>query len=95
MPVEGIINEIIRICTDNNALEVILFGSFAKNTAHKTSDIDIAVRTENEDDFYRIEDEISNIDTLRSIDVVNIEQKGLSRNLLEEIKGGKVLYKKV
>lgn len=43
MQIEEILQEIIRICVNNSATKVILFGSRAKGTALERSDIDIAV----------------------------------------------------
>lgn len=95
MEVAEILSEIKTICIRENVDKVLIFGSFAKGTQHKTSDIDIAVKTD-EKTFDIIEKKINDINTLRKIDIVNLEQKGLNKNLLEDIKTyGKILYEKV
>ena len=69
MTVAEILQEIVKIGHRYQAKEVVLFGSRAKGTAAERSDIDIAISGCR--DFDRCRDEIDNIPTLYSIDVVN------------------------
>ena len=66
-----ILSDIERICKKHNVKKAILFGSRALGTAHETSDFDIAVS--GVDDFYKLEEEIQDIPTLYSFDVVNLD----------------------
>ena len=97
MEVKDILKQITDICIANNAEKVILFGSFAKGTFHKTSDIDIAIIVPNEADFDKIDMSIkTEILTLRKIDLINLNQIGLNKNLKEDIyRYGKILYEKI
>ena len=75
------------------ASTVILFGSRAKGTATERSDIDIAVSgipdTEN------LREELDNLPTLYTIDLVNLDECG-NQLLLEDIrKYGREIYKKI
>lgn len=90
MTLDQIIERVKQIGEKYHAEQVILFGSFAKGTATKYSDIDIAVSgVENIGAFRQ---DIEEIETLRSFDIVDMEtcQNEL---LLEEIKqyGRKIL----
>lgn len=90
MTLDQIIERVRQIGEKYHAEQVILFGSFAKGTATKYSDIDIAVSgVENIGAFRQ---EIEEIETLRSFDIVDIEKCG-NQLLLEEIKqyGRKIL----
>lgn len=71
MTVAEILQEIVKIGRRYQAREVVLFGSRAKGTAAERSDIDIAVSGCK--DFDRCRDEIDDIPTLYSIDVVNMD----------------------
>lgn len=91
MKIEEIMNCIKDICTRHH-VRSYLFGSFAKGLAHKTSDIDIAVDCDDENVYWLIEDEISEIETLRKIDILYLNQPGLGQNIREDIiKYGKIL----
>lgn len=93
MQVEEIIKEITNIARELN-ISAYLFGSFAKGMAHKTSDIDIAVECDSLK-FDEFEAEIEKIETLRKIDLVNINSV-CNEKLLEDIKKyGKVLFEKI
>ena len=92
MDVKDIIDKIIEICKASDVKSLILYGSYAKGLEHKTSDIDIAVKgCENID---LLEDRIAAIETLRRIDILDLDHKeSISRALLEDIKKyGKILY---
>ncbi len=93
MTVDEVMKEIIRICKDYEAEEVILFGSRAKGVAGERSDIDIAVR--GADDFEALEEKIADIPTLYTVDMVDM---GTCKNLLlmEDIKlYGRKIYEKI
>lgn len=75
--------EILSICRQYNCREVLLFGSRARGTAAKTSDIDLAVSGAS--DFDRLSaDMIYNEFTLLPIDVVNLDES-ISRELEQDI----------
>lgn len=90
MTLDQIIERVKQIGEKCHAEQVILFGSFAKETATKYSDIDIAVSGVKDMELFR--QDIEEIETLRSFDIVDMET---CRNelLLEEIKqyGRKIL----
>ena len=90
MTLDQIIERVKQIGEKYHAEQVILFGSFAKGTATKYSDIDIAVSGVKEMESFQ--QEIEEIETLRSFDIVDIEKCG-NQLLLEEIKqyGRKIL----
>ena len=69
--VKRVYTEIYKICREYGAEQVILFGSRAKGTAMMRSDIDIAVSGVR--DFYDLEDKLEQIETLYSIDVVDMD----------------------
>lgn len=90
MPVSEVIDKVAAICQANGVKRLDLFGSFATGTATLTSDLDFVVYgCEN---ILNLEEEISQIDTLRKIDIFdynNIQNKFL----LEDIKKyGKQIY---
>ncbi len=67
-----------------------LFGSFATGTATDTSDIDFVVYGCR--DFWKLENDISQIDTLRKIDLFDYDSIK-NEYLLEDIKKyGKQIY---
>ena len=80
---EKIIEEVARICHSFCAKEVILYGSRAKGTAQERNDIDIAVS--GVEDFESLTEQIENLPTLFSVDIVNMDT---CRNqlLLEDIR---------
>lgn len=90
MTVAEILQEIVKIGHRYQAKEVVLFGSRAKGTAAERSDIDIAISGCR--DFDRCRDEIDNIPTLYSIDVVNMDTCA-NELLMEDIRkyGRKIL----
>ena len=83
MKVEEIIQAIINICNEFQAKEVVLYGSRAKGTARERSDIDIAVSGVK--DFDTLSDEVEDLPTLYSVDLLNLDT---CRNdlLLEDIR---------
>lgn len=93
MQIEEILQEIIRICKNNSVTKVILFGSRAKGTALKRSDIDIAVC--GVEDIEKLREELEDITTLYTIDVVDMDECG-NELLLEDIKQyGRKIYEKI
>lgn len=93
MQIEEILQEIIRICKNNSVTKVILFGSRAKGTALERSDIDIAVC--GVEDIEKLREELEDIPTLYTIDVVDMDECG-NELLLEDIKQyGRKIYEKI
>ena len=93
MQIEEILQEIIRICKNNSVTKVILFGSRAKGTALERSDIDIAVC--GVEDIEKLREELEDITTLYTIDVVDMDECG-NELLLEDIKPyGRKMYEKI
>ena len=73
--------------------KVILFGSRAKGTALERSDIDIAVC--GEEDIEKLREELEDIPTLYTIDVLDMDECG-NELLLEDIKQyGRKIYEKI
>ncbi len=83
MSPEEVIREVERLCKKYQAKEVILYGSRAKGTARERSDIDIAVT--GVDDFDMLAEEVEDLPTLYSVDLLNLDT---CRNqlLLEDIR---------
>ena len=71
MRVEEVIAEITQRCKNYGAKRIILFGSRAKDTATERSDIDIAVS--GVEDFESLTEQIENLPTLFSVDIVNMD----------------------
>lgn len=90
MTEEQILSNIMKICRKYQAKEVILFGSRAKGTATERSDFDVAVSGVAE--FEDLKEEIEDIQTLYSFDIIDMD---MCRNelLMEEIRsyGRKIL----
>ena len=78
-----VIRETANLCRDFGAKEVILYGSRAKETARKRSDIDIAVTGVK--DFDALVEEVENLPTLYSVDMVNMDTCK-NQLLLEDIR---------
>ena len=83
MSPEEVIREVGKLCKKYQAKEVILYGSREKGTARERSDIDIAVT--GVDDFDMLAEEVEDLPTLYSVDLLNLDT---CRNqlLLEDIK---------
>lgn len=90
MSIDEILELVINKCKYYGVQEVILFGSWAKGTANERSDIDIAVRGVK--DMEKLREDIEDIPTLRSFDIVDIENCK-NELLLKEIEqyGRKIL----
>ncbi len=83
MKLDDVIRKVADICREHRAKKVILYGSRAKGTASKHSDIDIAVA--GADDFDKLVEKVEELPTLYSIDLLNMDT---CKNdlLLEDIK---------
>ena len=90
MPISELIEKVAVICRKNGVKRLDLFGSFATGTAAPTSDIDFVVYgCEN---LSQLEVDLSEIETLRKIDIFDYDS--IHNNyLLEDIrKYGKQIY---
>jgi len=93
--VSGILKQVIEICSrDGNIQKVILHGSWAKGTAMERSDIDIALVGE-DINLENITDAIEQIDTLYTIDLVDVNQCGNDKLRSEVEKYGITIYSKI
>ena len=90
MPVSEVIAKVTEVCKKNKVKRLDLFGSFATGTATDTSEIDFVVYGCR--DFWKLENDISQIDTLRKIDLFDYDSIK-NEYLLEDIKKyGKQIY---
>lgn len=90
MTFENIMNNIINVCKNNEVAHLYLFGSYAKGTNTKGSDIDIVVKGVK--NFHKLKEDIDNIKTLETIDIFNYD-KCLNKYLREDIdKYAKIIY---
>ena len=71
MTITKVLEKVKDLCVKYQAVEIILFGSRAKGTALERSDIDIAVSGVN--DFDALEEEIEEIPTLYTVDLLNMD----------------------
>ncbi len=71
MTLAKVLEKVKNLCVKYQAKEIILFGSRAKGTALERSDIDIAVSGVN--DFDALEEEIEEIPTLYTVDLLNMD----------------------
>lgn len=93
MYVEEVIHAATKLCRKYEAKKVILFGSRAKGTARERSDIDLAVSGVK--DYERLMEEIEELPTLYTVDVVDLDT---CRNelLMEDIREyGQKIYEKI
>ncbi|MBR4981235.1 MAG: nucleotidyltransferase domain-containing protein [Lachnospiraceae bacterium] len=90
MHIEEILELVVDKCKHHGIEEAILFGSWAKGTENRHSDIDIAVVGVK--DIEKLREDIENIPTLRSFDIVDIKTCK-NELLIKEIKqyGRKIL----
>lgn len=87
-----ILNEIISLAQKNGIKKIFLFGSRARGDNHERSDIDLAVSG---GDFFQFADDVENIETLLSFDVVNLDEK-LSADFRNEInRDGVLIFEEV
>lgn len=93
MILEEVFRKIIEICRRNGASKVILFGSRVKETARERSDIDIAVCGVY--DMEKLQEEIEDIPTLYTVDLVDLDTCE-NQLLLEDIEQyGRKIYEEV
>lgn len=71
MKVEEVISRVAELCRRYDAKKVILYGSRAKGTALERSDIDVAVSGVK--DFDTLSDEVEDLPTLYSVDLLNLD----------------------
>lgn len=67
MTVNEIISEVTAICKSNNVEHLALFGSYAKGTATRYSDLDFIVY--GQVDMAKLQEQIDEIMTLKKIDL--------------------------
>ena len=90
MPIPELIEKVSAICKRNNIKHLKLFCSFATGTATPTSDIDFVVYGCS--DIIKLEEDLTEIDTLRKIDIFDYDSIH-NPFLLEDIeKYGKQIY---
>ncbi len=71
MHAKEVIREVTALCRKHSVKKMILFGSRAKGTERERSDIDIAVS--GTEDFELLLEEIEDLPTLYTVDVVNLD----------------------
>ena len=90
MPISDLIDQVSQICKRNGVQRLDLFGSFATGTATPTSDIDFVVYGCG--NVQQLEEELTEIETLRKIDIFDYDSIH-NEFLLEDIKNyGKQIY---
>ncbi len=88
---DKLIDEIANI-KNKHSIELVIFGSRVKGTFKETSDIDLAVLTDvNEETKYKIMDEFEQLNTAYKIDLVFIQNVTNEKFSNEIIKEGKKL----
>ncbi len=94
---EDILTGIQQVASQFPIDKVILFGSRAKDTCWEYSDVDLAISGEfTSNDYFDFKEGIENLPGLLLFDVVDLNSKMVSPELLEEIeKDGVVIYEKV
>ena len=93
LSVDDVLQRIIEICKELSAEKVYLYGSRAKGTNLERSDIDIAAAGVKE--FERLEEAVEEIDTLYTIDLLNLDTVR-NQNLLEDVVlYGRKIYEKI
>ena len=95
MRVDEVMTEIIQRCRLYGAQKIILYGSRAKGTATERSDIDIAVSGVASHEILDLQENLEEIPTLYTIDLVDLDTCQ-NQLLLEDIKQyGREIYKKI
>lgn len=93
MSVDEVIGEVVRICKEFLAERVYLYGSRVKDVHLERSDIDIAVAGAR--DLEGIAEAVEDIDTLYTVDLLDLDSCKDQR-LLEDITlYGRKIYEKV
>lgn len=72
MSIDEIIDQVTNICKKNKVEHLSLFGSFARGTQTRTSDVDFIVYGVK--DILQLQDEIDEIMTLRKIDIFDYNE---------------------
>ena len=91
-----IIHELQKLAQRYELEELILFGSRARGDNMERSDIDLAARFENAQQYLDFQDDLENIRTLLMCDVVNLSSDMISLDLRQSIKKeGMCIYEKV
>ena len=67
MTIEEIIEQVTEICKENHVEHLSLFGSYAKGTATKYSDLDFIIY--GKVDMERLQEQVDDIMTLKKIDL--------------------------
>ena len=67
MTVEEIIKQVTEICKENHVEHLSLFGSYAKGTATKYSDLDFIIY--GKADLERLQEQVDDTMTLKKIDL--------------------------
>ena len=67
MTIEEIIEQVTEICKKNHVEHLSLFGSYAKGTATKYSDLDFIIY--GKVDMERLQEQVDDIMTLKKIDL--------------------------
>ena len=95
MRVDEVMTEIIQRCRLYGAQKIILYGSRAKGTATERSDIDIAVSGVASHEILDLQENLEEIPTLYTIDLVDLDTCQ-NQLLLEDIKQyGRKIYEKI
>lgn len=91
--VEKVLKEIETLLQKYSAKKALLFGSWAKGTAHPGSDIDIAVSGVR--DVEALREDAENLETLYKIDIIDLDT--CRNELLKEdiAEYGRKIYEKV
>ena len=85
MTTEQIKEAILGLIDEYHISKVILFGSRAKGTFKKNSDIDLAIfKNINREDEYKIRNEIDELDIIYKVDLVFVNDN-TKKELLESI----------
>ena len=93
MLAEEVIDKVTEICREHAVKKEILYGSRAKGTARVRSDIDIAVCGTK--DFDSLLEDIENIPTLYTVDLVDLDTC-TNTFLLEDINEyGRKIYEEI
>jgi|GEM_PF-2284855 len=74
--------------------QIVLFGSRARGNFHRTSDFDVCIFCEDEQDFVNYYSDAEDIDTFYSIDVVRFDKISNDALKCEIQENGVVLYER-
>ena len=92
---DEVYKQIVNIAKKYNTKKVVLFGSRARGTNHRKSDIDLAIY--GCEDFGDLSDCLNEeLWSLLKLDIINMDDKHISPVLVTEIeRDGRVLYEKI